>query len=209
MKEIKEQKKLFIPDGYIGKYGGTNYFIIPKICNLDSYVKIFKDFHDAFVDFKNQTIHIFAAFNWKELKMIEFCTVKQMTNMCDDEEGCEELRHFHYIQWFLYYLQSQDISKNNRIIFHCNKYPLKLKRGLSNYLFIPSSVSYLFKDKAKIKLDTNKFNSFWFAVHSRTIIIHQSVYVVNGTVKHTWEIIRLSYEPDNAEYKVSDINFIN
>ena len=49
----------------------ANYFIIPKIRNLDSYVKIFKDFHDAFGDFKNQTIHIFAAFNWKELKMIE------------------------------------------------------------------------------------------------------------------------------------------
>ena len=192
MKEIKEQKKLFTLNEYIGRYGGFNYFIIPKIYNVDSYAKIFKDFQDAFGDFKNQTIHIFTAFDWKQLRMIDFCTVKQMTNMCDDEEGCEELRHFHYIQWFLYYLQSQDVSKNNRIIFHCNRHPLKLKRGLSNYLFIPSSVSHLFKGKARIKLETNKNNSFWFSIHPRTIIIYRSTYEVNDSVEYTWHIKRLS-----------------
>lgn len=177
---------------YIGRYGGVNYFIIPKIYDLDSYAKIFKDFQDAFGDFKNQTIHVFAAFNWSELRMLEFCTVKQMTNMCDDEEGCEELRHFHYIQWFLYYLQSQDISKDNRIVFHCNRYPSKLKKGLSNYLFIPSSVSHLFKGKTKIRLVTNKYDSLWIAIHQRTVIIYRSTDQVGNNITHSWDLERLS-----------------
>lgn len=177
---------------YIGRYGGVNYFIIPKIYDVDSYAKIFKDFQEAFGEFKNQTIHIFTAFNWTELRMLEFCTVKQMTNMCDDEEGCEELRHFHYIQWFLYYLQSQDISKDNRIVFHCNRYPRRLKKGLSKYLFIPSSVSHLFKGKTKIKLETNKYDSFWIQIHQRTVIIYRFTYKMNDTITQTWNLDRLS-----------------
>lgn len=149
--------------GDIGRYNGFNYFIIPKIYNLATYAQLFKNFQDAFGEMKNQTIHVFAGFEWDKLKMIEYCTVKQFTNMDDDEEGCEELSHFHYIQWFLYYLQSQEFAKNNRIIFHCNGCYMKLKHGLSKYLFIQSnSTPLLFKYKTKIKLDTNEYDTFWF-----------------------------------------------
>lgn len=184
-----------------GRYGGTNYFIIPKIYNMESYVQIFRDFQDAFGRFKNQTIHVFAAFEWKELKMLETCTVKQVTNMDDDEPESEELRHFHYIQWFLYYLQSQEISRYNKIIFHCNRYPLKLKKGLSKYLFIQSSTPHLFKNKIKIRLVTDKYNSFWFRMSDHMRIFFISNCIITGTVKHTWGAIKADNETSYLKLK--------
>lgn len=190
MKEIKTQ--LTMNDygetiSNIGRHPGCNYFIIPKIYDLTTYAQLFKNFQEAFGEMKNRTIHIFAAFEWDKLKMIEFCTVKQFTNMDDDEDGCEELRHFHYIQWFLYYIQSQDFAKNNRITFHCNRFPKKMKHGLRNYLFIQSNNTlFLFKFKTKIKLDTDKNGLFWFRTQDSTLLFYSIKCKENDRIITHW-----------------------
>ena len=190
MKEIKTQ--LTMNDygetiSNIGRHPGCNYFIIPKIYDLTTYAQLFKNFQEAFGKMKNRTIHIFAAFEWDKLKMIEYCTVKQFTNMDDDEYGCEELRHFHYIQWFLYYIQSQDFAKNNRITFHCNRFPKKMKHGLRNYLFIQSNnTPFLFKFKTKIKLDTDKNGLFWFNTQDSTLLFYSIKCKENDRIITHW-----------------------
>lgn len=190
MKEIKTQ--LTMNDygetiSNIGRHPGCNYFIIPKIYDLTTYVQLFKNFQEAFGEMKNRTIHIFAAFEWDKLKMIEYCTVKQFTNMDDNEDGCEELRHFHYIQWFLYYIQSQDFAKNNRITFHCNRFPKKMKHGLRNYLFIQSNnTPFLFKFKTKIKLDTDKNGLFWFSTQDSTLLFYSTKRKENDRIITHW-----------------------
>ena len=123
-----------IKNGNIGTYGGTNYFILPKLYDdsisfdsLNHINELVYQFHIHFGYMKNQTIHIFTSFDWISLiGMMEQLTPTQFDLLYDMEEKFNELRHFHNVQKFLqsimthYGYFSLSFINDNRIILHCN-----------------------------------------------------------------------------------------
>ena len=120
-----------IKDGNIGTYGTTNYFILPKIYDVNNddiliqILALIREFNMHFENMKHQTIHIFTAFDWKNLiEIMEKLTPNQFTLLYDNIlDEYEELRHFHAVQMFLLKIATFNILsfiKNNKIILHCN-----------------------------------------------------------------------------------------
>jgi len=119
-----------IKNGNIGTYGGTNYFILPKMYEKNSYDSFLQlndlihAFETHFGYMENQTIHIFASFDWISLiDMMKPLTPEQFTTLYDNIlDKYAELRHFHNVQNFLSTLIVRDgfLFYYNRIVFHCN-----------------------------------------------------------------------------------------